>query len=210
MKETMTTTGWQSITDVPCPRGCGGTIQWAEAGRVPGYRVCNCCDAHFVGDPATGTLKRQPGKVKRVTKGRMKQTEAASRARIAGIQRSVIDVYGASIAKADMRGTDKGGPVGACLDIGAVMRAIAEFERVGLSDHPIPAEARSRFAAELAAARSIAEQVSRNGTALSVEAITNDAALLYSPIGSSPGWVWRDRPTVRLSRSEMDARGIWR
>jgi hypothetical protein len=30
---------WDSETDVPCPRcGCQGTIRWAEAGYVPGYR----------------------------------------------------------------------------------------------------------------------------------------------------------------------------
>lgn len=40
---------WPAITDVPCPCGCGGTIRWAEAGYVPGYRVCDTCGRHFIG-----------------------------------------------------------------------------------------------------------------------------------------------------------------
>ena len=33
--------GWDAITNVPCPvEGCAQTLVWAEAGTVPGYRVC--------------------------------------------------------------------------------------------------------------------------------------------------------------------------
>jgi hypothetical protein len=33
---------WADITGVPCPvDGCHGTLGWAEAGQVPGYRVCD-------------------------------------------------------------------------------------------------------------------------------------------------------------------------
>lgn len=39
--------GWESITDVPCPFKCGGEIHWAEAGYVPGYRICDKCGRHF-------------------------------------------------------------------------------------------------------------------------------------------------------------------
>lgn len=31
---------WTSVTDVPCPCG-GGMVRWAEAGYVPGYRICD-------------------------------------------------------------------------------------------------------------------------------------------------------------------------
>lgn len=40
---------WSSVTDVPCPiTSCDGLVRWAEAGYVPGYRVCNCCGRHFL------------------------------------------------------------------------------------------------------------------------------------------------------------------
>jgi len=46
---------WAGVTDVPCPRdGCAGTICWAEAGHVPGYRICDACGAHFI---ARGTTR---------------------------------------------------------------------------------------------------------------------------------------------------------
>ena len=35
---------WASVTDVPCLSGCGGFVRWAEAGYVPGYRICDKCD----------------------------------------------------------------------------------------------------------------------------------------------------------------------
>lgn len=37
---------WATVTDVPCPRCAallGGQVRWAEAGYVPGYRVCDTC-----------------------------------------------------------------------------------------------------------------------------------------------------------------------
>jgi hypothetical protein len=42
---------WASVTDVPCP-SCPGTVRWAEAGYVPGYRICDACGRHFL---AAGT-----------------------------------------------------------------------------------------------------------------------------------------------------------
>ena len=39
---------WPSVTDIPCPVDkCSGTIRWAEAGYVPGYRICDGCGRHF-------------------------------------------------------------------------------------------------------------------------------------------------------------------
>ena len=45
---------WANVTDVPCPTGCGGTVFWAEAGFVPGYRICNKCLRHWM---ASGNAK---------------------------------------------------------------------------------------------------------------------------------------------------------
>jgi len=39
---------WGAVTDVPCPCCHGGTIRWAEAGYVPGYRICDTCGRHFL------------------------------------------------------------------------------------------------------------------------------------------------------------------
>jgi hypothetical protein len=39
---------WTAVTDVPCPSACGGTVRWAEAGYVPGYRICDVCGKHFL------------------------------------------------------------------------------------------------------------------------------------------------------------------
>lgn len=46
---------WASMTDIPCPLRCGGTLRWAEAGYVPGYRICDKCNGHFL---ASGDNKR--------------------------------------------------------------------------------------------------------------------------------------------------------
>lgn len=46
---------WAAVTDVPCPTGCGGTVRWAEAGYVPGYRICDRCRRHFL---AAGTIDK--------------------------------------------------------------------------------------------------------------------------------------------------------
>ena len=41
---------WAAVTDVPCPApSCAdGIIRWAEAGYVPGYRICDGCGRHFL------------------------------------------------------------------------------------------------------------------------------------------------------------------
>jgi hypothetical protein len=66
---------WISVTDVPCPTKCGGTVRWAEAGHVPGYRVCDGCGTAWfaAGDlqdpqlaPATET---SPGIIGPATEG---------------------------------------------------------------------------------------------------------------------------------------------
>lgn len=47
---------WASVTAIPCPLPeCDGTVQWAEAGYVPGYRICDKCGHHFL---ASGTVDR--------------------------------------------------------------------------------------------------------------------------------------------------------
>ena len=48
MTNSITFAGWESITDVACimPR-CTGLLRWAEAGHVPGYRVCDQCGSHY-------------------------------------------------------------------------------------------------------------------------------------------------------------------
>jgi len=44
---------WAAVTDVLCPVCEGGDIRWAEAGYVPGYRICAGCTRHFM---AMGTI----------------------------------------------------------------------------------------------------------------------------------------------------------
>lgn len=39
---------WEAVTDVPCPCCDDGSVQWAEAGYVPGYRICDFCGRHFM------------------------------------------------------------------------------------------------------------------------------------------------------------------
>ena len=51
--------GWDQVTDIPCGvAGCPGLLRWAEAGYVPGYRICECCGSHYAladcGDCAKG------------------------------------------------------------------------------------------------------------------------------------------------------------
>ena len=49
---------WSAVTDVQC-RACGsGVIRWAEAGHVPGYRICDRCRRHYLagGDQAHPVL----------------------------------------------------------------------------------------------------------------------------------------------------------
>ena len=55
---------WAAVTDVPCPVCSDGTIRWAEAGYVPGYRICDGCGAHFLarGNEDAPTLARMHGR----------------------------------------------------------------------------------------------------------------------------------------------------
>jgi hypothetical protein len=52
---------WQAVTDVPCPCCGTGTIRWAEAGNVPGYRKCDGCGKEFLagGNNTAPTLVEQ-------------------------------------------------------------------------------------------------------------------------------------------------------
>jgi hypothetical protein len=55
---------WPAVTDVACPLvSCDGIIRWAEAGYVPGYRICDRCGRHFLarGDAQSPTLIRMRG-----------------------------------------------------------------------------------------------------------------------------------------------------
>lgn len=39
---------WSSVTNVACP-GCEeGTLEWNEAGYVPGWRTCNSCGENWL------------------------------------------------------------------------------------------------------------------------------------------------------------------
>jgi len=56
---------WPAVTDVPCPvTGCAGIVRWAEAGYVPGYRICDGKHHHFVasGNGTAPKLIRVPGR----------------------------------------------------------------------------------------------------------------------------------------------------
>ena len=46
---------WAAVTDVPCPSACGGLVRWAEAGHVPGYRICDTCGRHYL---ARGSMSK--------------------------------------------------------------------------------------------------------------------------------------------------------
>ncbi|OFW37671.1 MAG: hypothetical protein A3J29_06260 [Acidobacteria bacterium RIFCSPLOWO2_12_FULL_67_14b] len=51
MRPTVYLDYWSAVTDVPCPAdACTGTIRWAEAGYVPGYRICDGCGRHYQAD----------------------------------------------------------------------------------------------------------------------------------------------------------------
>lgn len=54
---------WAAVTDVLCPICATGTIRWAEAGYVAGYRICDGCHRHFLadGNAARPTLLRVGG-----------------------------------------------------------------------------------------------------------------------------------------------------
>lgn len=70
--------GWESITDVSCPtRNCPGELRWAEAGYVPGYRICDCCGSHFAlredGLRLVRRLRSSPRKIQRMQQLRRAQ-----------------------------------------------------------------------------------------------------------------------------------------
>lgn len=52
---------WAAVTDVPCPACSAGTVRWAEAGTVPGWRRCDGCGREFLagGDGDRPTLAEQ-------------------------------------------------------------------------------------------------------------------------------------------------------
>ena len=49
---------WSAVTDVLCPSCGSGLLRWAEAGHVPGYRICDRCRRHYLagGDHAHPVL----------------------------------------------------------------------------------------------------------------------------------------------------------
>ena len=49
---------WSAVSDVQCPSCGDGVIRWAEAGHVPGYRICDRCRRHYLarGDQAHPVL----------------------------------------------------------------------------------------------------------------------------------------------------------
>jgi hypothetical protein len=58
---------WLAVTDVVCPKCKKGKVLWAEAGHVPGYRICNNnqCGQHFLAKGSTQhpTLVEFPDRV---------------------------------------------------------------------------------------------------------------------------------------------------
>lgn len=207
---TNTISSWEQITDVPCPRECGGMLRWDEAGHVPGYRTCEACHAHYLGSPGS-TLVRQPGRARRVTAKTMHGLASAQDANKRVAQDAVKKVYGRSLENADQRAGR--GPWGPALDIGAVRHAIANFREVGLSDDASSAEA--RFRSELKEADEIQRSVRalfRDGQA-EVSCMTDDAVMIYSVIPvrqTADGWRWKSAPHALLTDEERSARGIWR
>lgn len=53
-------------TDVPCPDCELGPIAWAEAGFVPGHRICPWCGSHWsleTRDAAAGEPRNEHGRI---------------------------------------------------------------------------------------------------------------------------------------------------
>ncbi len=90
IKRTIEFTGWESVTDVPCTFRCDGTIRWAEAGYVPGYRICDDCGRHF---EVGGGVLRPNGRRDRVT-----AKDRAERARAEQEHELHMAVYHAMVA----------------------------------------------------------------------------------------------------------------
>ncbi len=78
MTKTIEFTGWESVTDVPCLFKCDGTIRWAEAGYVPGYRICDGCGRHY--ELRDGTLVANGRRDKITVADRQRNAEALARA----------------------------------------------------------------------------------------------------------------------------------
>jgi hypothetical protein len=110
----MTTHMTGAITDVACPRCQGGIVRWAEHGYVPGWRICDLCEAHYLGDPATGRLAlRQRGR--RVTDAR-RRSVAAARAAAAEAETRADRRMGSEAGRRDLAGSYHGRAWHAWLD----------------------------------------------------------------------------------------------
>ena len=68
---------WSCVTDVPCPCCTSGTIRWAEAVYVSGYRICGGCGRHFLAE-GTAAVRRtaEPPSRSKITNG-AEETPAA-------------------------------------------------------------------------------------------------------------------------------------
>ena len=81
--------GWDQVTDIPCIiAGCPGLLRWAEAGYVPGYRICDCCGSHYAladcGDCAKGLkierrMRPSPAKIAKLHVARGTAQKAAEK-----------------------------------------------------------------------------------------------------------------------------------
>lgn len=49
----------EANADIPCPTACGGKIRWAEAGFMPGHRICEHCGRRYrvIGPAALALLR---------------------------------------------------------------------------------------------------------------------------------------------------------
>ena len=83
-----TKTGWDMVTDIACiVPGCPGSLRWAEAGYVPGYRICDCCGSHYAlanpGSQRDGLtiVRRFKVSTAKVTRMRADRAEASARSK---------------------------------------------------------------------------------------------------------------------------------
>lgn len=51
--QTVRSNSWAMAKLIPCPICGSGKMQWAEAGYVPGYRICDFCGRGFIISPFT-------------------------------------------------------------------------------------------------------------------------------------------------------------
>lgn len=83
---------YATITDIPCRVAhCPGLLRWAEAGYVPGYRICDCCGSHYavVGDALKIHRRRRPSPAKIARMHGIRT--AAARAQDAADDRAAMD-----------------------------------------------------------------------------------------------------------------------